>query len=65
MTEYRAKTMSDALRDRIEDTLRDSGGYSWRDKAQEVINDLHLESYDFTTHDGHTTMHVHGWMEKK
>lgn len=34
--------MSDNLRDRIEDTLRDSGGYSWRDKAQAVIDELGL-----------------------
>lgn len=65
MTEYGAKTMSDELRDRIEDTLRDCGGYSWRDKAQAIIDDLHLEPYEFTRHDGHTTQHVHGWMEKK
>ena len=33
--------------------------------AQAIIDDLHLEAYDFTRHDGHTTTHVHGWMEKQ
>ena len=32
----------DNLRDRIEDTLRDSGGYSWRDKAQAIIDEFGL-----------------------
>lgn len=35
-------TDQDNLRDRIEDALRNSGGYSWRDKAQAVIDDLVL-----------------------
>lgn len=34
-----------------------------REKAQAIIDDLHLESYPFTRHAGHTTTHVHGWME--
>ena len=34
--------MTDHLRDRIEDTLRDSGGYSWRDKAQAIIDEFGL-----------------------
>ena len=35
-------TDQDNLRDRIEDTLRDSVGYSWRNKAQAIIDDLGL-----------------------
>lgn len=61
----------DNLRDRIAGTIADA---MWRartvigtheDAAQAIIDDLHLESYPFTRHDGHTTTHVHGWMEPR
>lgn len=50
----------DELRARIEHTLAQAGARG-KDRAQAIIDDLHLEAYDFTTHDGHTTNHVHGW----
>lgn len=34
---------------------------TYRDLAQAIIDDLHLEAYDFTRHDGSTTKNVHGW----
>lgn len=38
---------------------------AYRRSAQAIIDALHLESYPFTRHDGHTTTHVHGWMEPR
>lgn len=66
-------TDQDKLRDRIAATLDRNFNPDqypimaamFRDYAQAIIDDLHLESYPFTRHDGHTTTHVHGWMEPR
>ena len=63
---------TEQLRDRIANLIEglddqqmidDGAVASPNEIAQAIIDDLHLEAYDFTRHDGHTTTHVHGWME--
>ncbi|WP_167197990.1 hypothetical protein [Brevibacterium pigmentatum] len=56
-------TDHDNLRDRIKHLVDETD--DGESAAQAIIDDLHLESYPFTRHDGHTTTHVHGWMEPR